>query len=66
MIQTVKLHQTIADGKNPVGRSRKSPHPLIEPLCPSLQALREMEDAAASGMAPIMYDAEERMIYEAA
>jgi len=31
-----------------------------------LQALREMEDAAASGMAPIMYDAEERMIYEAA
>jgi len=25
-----------------------------------------MEDAAATGMAPIMYDADERMIYEAA
>ncbi len=30
------------------------------------QALGEMEDAAATGMAPIMYDADERMIYEAA
>ncbi|KAK9821947.1 hypothetical protein WJX81_000309 [Elliptochloris bilobata] len=31
-----------------------------------IEALKQMEDAAASGMAPIMYDADEGMIYEAA